>query len=99
MNNSELKPLILSLIKDDIINTKLVNVFTKNGIRADDYLLNISEVVFELSGIKDEERTDGLFEIYLRFIQFGTQLDLNSKTGELDKLSVQIYQTLKQFKK
>lgn len=97
MNNSKLKLLILSLIKDDITNTKLVNGFTQNGINASDYLLNISEVIFELLDIND--RTDELFEIYLRFIQFGTQLDLNSQTGELDKLGDQIYQTLIQFKK
>ncbi len=47
--------LILSLIKDDLINSKLVNSLGDIGINADDYLLHLSDTNFKLSKIPDTQ--------------------------------------------
>lgn len=59
------KKLILSLIKDDLINTKLVNGLDAIGLNAQDYLLHLSDTIFKLMKIKDDEKGEKLFEHYL----------------------------------
>jgi hypothetical protein len=53
MKKIDNKSLILSLIKDDLINTKLVSGIESLGIDAGLYLLGISDAIFVLMGIDD----------------------------------------------
>lgn len=85
------KKLILSLIKDDLINTKLVNGLDALGLNAQDYLLHLSDTVFKLMRIKDDKKGEKLFQHYLdlkdnvRFIE-------NAKSHEaFDDLALAIY--------
>ena len=55
------KQLIVSLIKDDLIHTKLIYGLEALGLNALDYHLHLSETVFELLGIPDDESTEGIF--------------------------------------
>ncbi len=65
MNPNKNKKLILSLIKDDLVNTKLVNGLDALGLNAQDYLLHLSDTIFKVMGIKDDEKGEKLFEHYL----------------------------------
>lgn len=91
MNANKNKKLILSLIKDDLINSKLVNGLDALGLNAQDYLLHLSDTVFKLMEIKDDEKGEKLFEHYLdlknnvRFIE-------GAKSHEaFDDLALAIY--------
>lgn len=44
------KWLIFSLIKDNLINRKLVNSLNDIRLTADDYRLNLSDTIFKLIG-------------------------------------------------
>lgn len=48
------KNLILRLIQDDILNTRLVNGLQNLGIDASPYCLHLSDSIFYLLDIKDE---------------------------------------------
>ena len=58
------KKLIISLIKDDLINAKLVNRLNEIGLCADDYFLHLSDTIFKLMGFEDDEETETIYERY-----------------------------------
>ncbi len=57
--------LIPSLIRDDLINSKLVNGLISAGMDASDYYLHLSDTVFHLMGFIDSKVNDGIYEEYL----------------------------------
>ncbi len=59
------KKLILSLIKDDLINSKLNIGLANLGLQPELYLLNLSDTIFVIMGIEDNKRNEALFEHYL----------------------------------
>ncbi|MBK7442040.1 MAG: hypothetical protein IPI65_11005 [Bacteroidetes bacterium] len=59
------KKLILSLIKDDLINAKLVNGLNEIGLNADNYSLHLSDTIFNLMRFEDNEETETTFERYM----------------------------------
>lgn len=93
------KKLILSLIKDDLINSKLNIGLANLGLQPDLYLLGISETVFALMGIKDDERGEALFEHYLELRQKVEAIDLTKSYEFLDSLALEIYNDLVKQKK
>lgn len=68
------KELILRLIKDDLINTCLIDSFETIGFYSDDYRLQLSDTLFKVMEIDDAN--DELFELYLE------------KTSELAQLAI-----------
>lgn len=60
MKNKE--KLILSLIKDDLINVKLVNGLNEAGLNADNYYLHLSDTIFKLMGFGDDEEAETIYE-------------------------------------
>jgi len=57
--------IILSLIKDDLRNTRLVQGLNNLGLQAGDYVLDIGASILQLMGFKPEQRTEGLYAEYL----------------------------------
>lgn len=88
------KRLVLSLIKDDLINSKLTIGLDKLGLQSELYLLGLSDTVFILMGIKDNERGEALFERYLDLRQKVESIDLAKSYESLDELSIEIYNEL-----
>jgi hypothetical protein len=89
------KQLILSLIKDDLINTKLVSGLENLGIDAGLYLLSISDAIFVLIGIDDDEQGEELFEYYLDLRDSKLlNVDLKESYEVIDGLVLEIYDTL-----
>ena len=93
------KKLILSLIKDDLINSKLAIGLDKLGLQSELYLLGLSDTVFVLMGIKDNERGEALFEHYLELRQKVEEIDLIKSYYSLDGLALEIYNELVKRKK
>ena len=88
------KKLILSLIKDDLINSKLNIGLSNLGLQPDLYLLGISDTVFLLLGIKSNRKGEELFEHYLDLRQKVEEIDLIKSDGSLEKLALDIYTDL-----
>lgn len=57
--------IILSLIKDDLRNTRLVHGLNNLGLQAGDYVLNIGTSILQLMGFEPEQRTEGLYAEYM----------------------------------
>ena len=94
MDTNKNKNLILSLIKDDLINTKLVNGLNALGLNADDYLLHLGQTIFDLLGYEENEETEKVFERYMHLSEAALQIDISESNKNLDGLALQIYREL-----
>jgi len=87
--------LILSLIKDDLINNKLVSGLNGLGLCAGDYHLNLSDTILTLLGLETEE--DGIHDLYFKLTQQCTALNLSdiaTRNQQLTALATEIYNEL-----
>ncbi len=88
------KRLILSLIKDDLINCKLVDALNAAGLNADVYLLNLSSTIFQLMGFKETREHERIYEYYLRLTQRSRHIDVLKTRERFDELALEIYTEL-----
>jgi hypothetical protein len=87
--------LILSLIKDDLINNKLINGLNTLGLSAGDYHLHLSETILNLIGLDTEN--DAIHDLYFNLTQQSETLDLTDITNrekQLTRLATEIYSEL-----
>lgn len=91
MTNYKKQKLILSLIKDNLINTKLVNGLNAMGLDASPYSLHLSETIFELLGFEDSKRSDQVFEYYLELVEKVNGINISQSQEALDVLTIEIY--------
>lgn len=75
------KNLILRLIQDDILNTRLVNGMQELGIDASPYCLHLSDSIFYLLNIKDEAR----FKKYMSLTKEAAKLDYSQNVKLLEE--------------
>ena len=87
--------LVLSLIKDDLINNKLINGLNTLGLSAGDYHLHLSETILNLIGLDTE--SDAIHDLYFKLTQQSETLDLTDITNrekQLTRLATEIYSEL-----
>ena len=94
MKQTANKALVISLIKDDLINSKLVNGLNVLGLNADDYLLHLSETIFDLLGYEQNKETEKVFERYMELSEAALLVDISESNKNLDDLALQIYREL-----
>lgn len=92
------KELIISLIKDDLVNTKLINGLMNVGLDPGNYFLHLSETIFKLMDFEDSMMTDEIFTDYLRLVEKVKHVDISGYSGQLDKLANKIYFELSNIK-
>lgn len=85
------QPFLISLIKYDLINTKLVLTLNRIGIYADDYLTNLSTGIFELMGHGGGTAFEPLYEGYRKLAERIVYIDVRKWHGELETLAHEIY--------
>ena len=85
------RTLIIALIKDDLINTRLVNGLNAIGLNADDYLLHLSDTIFKLLGIGDDAAGETIFEWYMDSLKRVDQINICEDAEALNELATQIY--------
>lgn len=81
---------ILTLIENELTNSKLIFTLQNIGIEAGGYFTDTSDVVFVLIGIRKENRTEELYKKYFDLIKQVQYLDLQIK-GEKSRLALKIY--------
>lgn len=86
------KRIIISLIKGYLINTHLLNGLNELGLCADDYHLNLGDIIFRLMGIDDDK--DELFEAYLEWCRETDQKMIFKDEDLLEKYASEIYYIL-----
>lgn len=85
------KRLVLALIRDNLINNKLVNSLNEIGLNADDYFLHLSDTIFELVGIDDSKSNAFIFETYLDLTEKAKYINISNGHNSLDCLSEEFY--------
>ena len=88
------KNLILSLIKDDLINSKLVNGLNELGLDASKYFIHSSDTAFKLMGLQNHEFEEELFRYYLELTEKVKHIDISDSNEPLDELCLEIYDAL-----
>lgn len=95
MDTMHSKDLILSLIRDSLINFKLISGLNLLGLNADDYHIHLSDTIFKLMNLQNHKQGDLLFEkIYLANAQKVKHIRFPASTEELDAISNEIYEEL-----
>ena len=89
------KELIISLIRDNLINLKLVSGLNHLGLIADDYYLHLGDTIFKLMGFEASEQSDLIFEtVFMGNSEKISQVSISSSLDELNLLSMEIYKEL-----
>jgi hypothetical protein len=91
-NIMQLKDIIILLIKDNLVNTRLLKGMNDLGFYSDHYHLNLSSAIFNLIGISDEQ--DELFEVYLEWCSKASQREIFTNPKLLDEYANEIYLVL-----
>jgi hypothetical protein len=94
MRTAKKKELILSLIKDDLIHTKLISGLRSLGLDPSNYILGLSNTIFLLLNIKDNKQGEVLFERYLKLLQKVKEVDITKLHDRVGGLAVEIYEEL-----
>ncbi|MBI1835941.1 MAG: hypothetical protein HYR91_01615 [Flavobacteriia bacterium] len=89
--------LIISLIKDDLINFKLVNGLNKLGLNAGMYFTHSCDTVFKLMGFENEKYNEELFEHYIELSKKVINIDISESNEPLNELCIEIYTELVSF--
>jgi hypothetical protein len=95
MARKKQKKLIIGLIRDGLINMKLVNGLNSLGLNANDYNISIGDTIFVLMGFKNDRLNDLIFEnVYLAIAEKVKHIDFSVPTEDLERLSEEIYAEL-----
>lgn len=90
------KSLILSLIKDDLVNSKLIYSLNNIGLAADDYNLHASTTIMNLMKIETTPaRWEEIHDEYLDKTKKVLYIDIQESPRLLQTLAEEIYNFLK----
>jgi len=89
-----MKRIILSIIKDDISNTRFIEGLNGLGLSAGDHFLHLPETIFALLGMEDSDQTEDLYKWYLARIR--EEMAVTDKE-RLDWIAESIYNHLIKF--
>lgn len=89
------KKLVLSLIKDDLLSTRLILGLEALGLDSGKYYLQLSEIIFLLMGIKNE----ALYKKYINESKTVMQVDAFKHPKQLNKLAIKLYKMLERRSK
>lgn len=99
-NSFSIKTLIISLIKDDLINLKLVYSLNSLGLSADGYTLYIGTTIIKLMKIKATGlKWEQIHEGYLELTRKVMSIDIQESPRLLEALANEIYSYLKKHQK
>ncbi|MGZ4035907.1 MAG: hypothetical protein ACXVP4_13680, partial [Bacteroidia bacterium] len=86
------------LIKDHLINSKLVNGLNNLGIDATPYFLHLGETVFMLIGFEDDLYSDEIYRQYLKMLEKINNINISKEDDRLNELVKEIYRKLIKLK-
>ena len=93
------KQLILALLKNDLINARLVYGLQTMGLDAGEYLLDLGGLTMRLMGFTKTQRTDELYHTYETLLQRVTQVDIMASHAPLDALALDMYARLREIRR
>lgn len=88
------RAIVTNLIKQDLINWKMINSLQKMQVRADDYQLDIGLIIFEMMDLENRKDVDELFEKYIEMSKPILKLSASQSNRKIDLLAAKIYDYL-----
>jgi hypothetical protein len=88
------KQLVVKLISMDIVNHKLVSSLSDMQINAEEYVLGIDEIIFELIGLHNLPNEESIYEQYLSKSAEVKQLNLKTQQLEVQLLAEDLFDFL-----
>jgi len=88
------KAVMIDLIKQDLINYKLIDSLRDIQINAEDYTLDIGRIVFEIMDVEEREDVDEIFEKYIEMSKPILVMYAVQSNKEIDVLAAKIYDYL-----
>ena len=88
------KQLIISLIKDDLTNIRLVSGLSKLGLDSGNDYLHLSQTFFTLMGFKENAQTDKLHKEYFKHAKKVVSIDIAKHPKELTEMATKIFDNL-----
>ncbi len=86
--------LIVSLITDDLIHTKLVHGLMQLGLAAEPYFLQLSDTIFELLPFANRTQQEEVYKRYLQLCKQADALDITANHQPFRQLALRIYKEL-----
>jgi len=86
------KELILSLIKDDLTNIRLVSGLDLLGLDSGKYYLHLNENIFKLIGLTEDN--EDFFEDYMDECKMVNNIDIFKHPELLNSLALSLYNKL-----
>ena len=83
--------IIINLIKQDLINWKMINMLQNMQVRADDYQLDIGSIIFEMMDLENRKDVDEIFEKYVELSKPILKLSASQSNRKIDVLAFKIY--------
>lgn len=94
MNTTINKAVIISLIRDDLVNAKLANGLIAIDLDASHYQLHLGNTIFTLMGFKEDRYSDSIYELYLELGKKATQYNISTSPEAFDELALEIFTVL-----
>lgn len=91
------KEIVINLIKQDLINWKMINLLQKMQIRADDYQLDIGYIIFEIMNLNNLENVDEIFDKYMELSRPVQKIKVDQQNRKINLLASKIYDYLESF--
>ena len=88
------KTIVTNLIKQDLINWKMIHSLQKVQVRADDYQLDIGSIIFEMMNLENRKDVDEIFEKYMELSKPILKLSVSQSNRKIDVLASKIYDYL-----
>lgn len=98
MENISKHRLIITLIKAELKNNKLIQGLREAGMEAEDFYVDLGTTILSLIGFKEEELEDEVYDFYDQAIDDLVKTHLNSFNEKLNYLSLDFYNQLLQYK-
>ncbi len=89
---------IVSLILDDLINTKLVDALMRLDLDADQYYTHIGTKIMTLMGYTNQTQNELVHTYYVSLLNKGKHISLKNNYNDMRTLAKQIYEELKKQK-
>ena len=91
------KNIIINLIKQDLVNWKMINALQKMQVHADDYQLDIGSIIFEIMNLENRGDVDEIFEKYVELSKPILKLSASQSNRKIDILASKIYDYLEEI--
>jgi ATP-dependent helicase/DNAse subunit B len=85
--------LLLSLIKDHLVYSRLLNGLSTAGVEVESFYLKLSDTIFSLAALNDDE-DETRYDYYLTMVERISFFDASQWSKEIEPIAKEIHETI-----